>query len=104
LLKEIVEAFLDECPRLLENLRESIQQGDPAVLQRAAHTLKGSMRYLGAAEAYDRAYELECMGRDGRLSGASQQLQRLEEEIDRLKPVLTSFAKTGQFEDPTGSA
>jgi CheY-like chemotaxis protein len=98
LLKDIVQAFLDECPKILGAIRTSIEESDRAVLQRAAHTLKSSMRYLGASEAFDRAYELECMGREGCLDGADRPWEALLEQIDRLRPVLTTFTRTGQFD------
>jgi CheY-like chemotaxis protein len=97
LLKEIVETFLDECPQRLIDLRDSIRDGDHGLLQRAAHTLKGSMRYFGAAKAYDLADELESMGREGTVPETTQTVETLEAELDRLMPVLTTFVTTGRF-------
>ena len=97
LLKDIIDAFLDECPRMLDEIRSAILQGDRATLQRAAHTIKGSMRYFGAKEAFERAFELESRGRDGQLAGAEQLLERLEREIGRLQPELTAFSQTGHL-------
>ena len=97
LLKDMIDAFLDECPRMLDEIRSAILQGDRATLQRAAHTIKGSMRYFGAKEAFERAFELESRGRDGELAGAEQLLERLEREISRLQPELTDFSQTGHL-------
>jgi HPt (histidine-containing phosphotransfer) domain-containing protein len=102
LLKDMIDAFLEEYPRMLDDIRLSIATSDRAVLQRAAHTVKGSMRYFGAHVAFDRAYELECMGREGIFDGAPQQLQRLETELLRLKPALLAFSQTGQFKSVEG--
>jgi CheY-like chemotaxis protein/HPt (histidine-containing phosphotransfer) domain-containing protein len=103
LLKEVVVAFLDEYPRILDEIRNSIDGRDHALLRRSAHKLKGATRYLGAQGAYDYAFSLECMGRDGTTQGATATLKLLEEEIDRLKPNLTVFAETGQFASSAGS-
>src|SRR5262249_1839716 len=43
LLQEIVDIFLVESPRLLHEIQQAISQGDARCLQRAAHTLKGSL-------------------------------------------------------------
>ena len=68
-------------------------------LQRAAHTLKGSMRYFGAKVSFDRAYELECQARDGQLQTADETLRSLQAELDQIKPDLQAFAATGRFSD-----
>ena len=70
--------------------------------RRAAHTLKGSMRYFGATEAFDRAYALERMGKENVWADADQARQRLEEVLAGFKPALTRFAETGQFTNPMG--
>jgi signal transduction histidine kinase/CheY-like chemotaxis protein/HPt (histidine-containing phosphotransfer) domain-containing protein len=96
LLKEIIEAFLAECPRMLADMHVAIDQNDQSLLQRSAHTLKGSMRYFGATAVFDQAYELECMGREGRLDGATEKLETLKKELDRLQPLLAGFVATGE--------
>ena len=58
---------------------------DPAALMRAAHTLSGSLRVLGAAEAIARVGPLEELGREGRLEGAAALLVRLEPELKRVR-------------------
>ena len=88
LLNEVVAAFLDECPRLMAILRDTVERSEPAVLFRAAHTLKSSLRYFGAAQAYDYAYRLECLGRQGDLSSAAAILTSLEQEIRRVLAAL----------------
>jgi HPt (histidine-containing phosphotransfer) domain-containing protein len=66
LLREVAEAFLEEAPRLLDELRTAVAADDAEGLQRAAHTLKSSLRYLGAAELFEQAFLLETCGREGR--------------------------------------
>jgi PAS domain S-box-containing protein len=97
LLKDMVEAFLEEYPHMLEQIRTAMDATEPPVLQRAAHTVKGSMRYFGAQRAYDVAYEIECLGRQGKVAGADQLLRRLEHEIALLTPALAAFAASGQL-------
>jgi two-component system sensor histidine kinase/response regulator len=66
LLREVAEAFLEEAPKLLDELRTATAEGDATSLARAAHTLKSSLRYLGAAELFEQAFVLETTGREGR--------------------------------------
>ena len=63
LLKEIARVFLDDCPRLLEELREAAARSDFAAVERHAHTLKGSSANFGASRLVSAALRIEKMGR-----------------------------------------
>lgn len=93
LLREIVEAFLDESPRLLATIRGAIEKQDAKTLQRAAHTLKGATRYFGAAHASEMALQLETMGKKGELTHAQNALIDMEREMARLTPVLINYMR-----------
>jgi two-component system, sensor histidine kinase and response regulator len=93
LLRDIVEAFLDESPRLLTMIRGSIEQQDPKTLQRAAHTLKGSTRYFGATQVSEMALQLESMGARGQLVHARDALVDIEREMARLTPILVDYMR-----------
>ena len=88
LLREIVEAFLEEAPRLLTDLRQAAAGGDADGLRRAAHTLKASLRYLGAEALYDQALALETCGREGRLTEAAPTLAQFDKALERLLSQL----------------
>jgi len=91
LLRDIVEAFLDESPRLLAVIRGAIEQQDCTALQRAAHTLKGSTGYFGAARASEMALQLETMGKKAELTHAESALADMEQEMAKLRPVLVDY-------------
>ena len=97
LLRELAIAFLDECPRFCRDIRVSIDERDHALLHRASHTLKGSMRYFGAVDAFNYAYELECLGNEKKTDGAQQKFETLERELDYILPLLSQFAETGRI-------
>jgi HPt (histidine-containing phosphotransfer) domain-containing protein len=100
LLKDMVDAFIEECPRLIGQIHDAIQTSDCALLQRAAHTIKGSMRYFGAQKIFDLAFELETLGRQGSLEGIPDRLPELETALDRLLPEMIAFSQTGQIPPP----
>lgn len=97
LLGEITQAFLEEVPRLVRQLHVSLAGQDGPTFQRAAHTLKSSLRYFGASEAFDVAYELECIGRDARFTDAPELLAKVEVELEQIEPELQSFLATGEL-------
>ncbi len=90
LLQELIRLFLDECPRLMLQLRESLVRRDIRAFQRAAHTLKGAMNSLGIKPAARQAGQLELLGPDGDLRKAPELLASLEHEMTRFMPVLTA--------------
>lgn len=47
-LAEIIESFMAEAPELIAQMRDAAEQGEQAVLARAAHSLKSNARDLGA--------------------------------------------------------
>ena len=96
LLHGVVEAFLEECPTLLEQVRQAVAASDAALLRRSAHTIKGAMRTFGIANAAQAAAELEEMGRMSQLSAAPPVLARLESQLDRILPEARAFASAGQ--------
>ena len=93
LLQVVVEAVLEEAPRLMEAIRGAIGAGDAEGLRLAAHTLKGSIRYFGEGPAYRLAYRLEMMGRDGQLEGAAGVLAVLAGEMEQLTSHLVDYGR-----------
>lgn len=88
LLRELAGLCLDECPKLLAEIREAVGGKDAARLRTAAHTLKGSVATFAADEAAAAALRLEEMGRAGRWDGVGDALAGLEAALDRLRPAL----------------
>jgi CheY-like chemotaxis protein len=85
LLRELLGIFLADCPGQLQALRDAVAGTDPAALMRAAHTLSGSLRVLGATAAIALVGPLEALGREGRLEGAAALLARFEPELERVR-------------------
>jgi two-component system sensor histidine kinase/response regulator len=83
-LKEIVELFVVESEKLLTEIRNAITNKKPSDLQRAAHTLKGSIRLFGVELPAATALRLENMGRDKNLTDAEQVWMKLSKEIEQL--------------------
>jgi HPt (histidine-containing phosphotransfer) domain-containing protein len=91
LLREIVGLFLEEYPRLLAEIRSSLDSGDPVRLERAAHSLKGSVGNFGARAAFDAALRLELLGRAHDLGPGEDAWQSLQREMERLRPALVEM-------------
>jgi two-component system sensor histidine kinase/response regulator len=95
LLSELLGIFVADCPGQLQALRAAGVGSDPAALMRAAHTLSGSLRVLGATAAIALVGPLEALGREGRLEGAAALLARLEPELERVRGAAVEAIAAG---------
>lgn len=93
LLREIVALFLEDCPRLLSEIRDAFQQGDTQRLEKSAHTLKGSVSNFAAGAAVQAALKLETIGRSRDLTEAPTAIMQLEKEIDLVREELVALGE-----------
>jgi PAS domain S-box-containing protein len=90
-LKEIVALFREECPKLMQQIRSAITAGDSSELQRAAHTLKGSIQFFGVTRSAEAALALETLGREETLASAEDAWHVLVMEIEQFMPLLADL-------------
>ena len=93
LLREVIQIFFEDTPRLIEELRAAIAQRDAKALEHSAHTLKGSIGNFGARTVLETAFALEQMGRRGDFAQAGETCARLEQQLAQLTPLLVALAK-----------
>ncbi len=79
LVRTLVNAFREDCPRMMSRIRSAIRARDAAALADAAHALKGSVGNFGASAAFETAREVEKLAREGKLDGARELGAMLEE-------------------------
>ncbi len=91
LLREIAVLFLNEYPRSIAEIRQAIESGDAVGLERAAHSLKGSIGNFGAQQAFQAALHLETIGRSGDLSPVREAFDDLVSALDSLRPALVAL-------------
>ena len=92
LLQEVAGLFLEEYPTLMAEIHAAVQTGNAHRLERAAHSLKGSVSNFGADCAVQAALGLETIGRSGDLAGAKEALVELEAVMAKLHPSFEQIA------------
>lgn len=68
----LCDAFVQEVPALLNQLRRGIETQGFAEIGRASHTLKSCLRYVAEADAVAMAAEIESMAKKGQLPSELQ--------------------------------
>jgi two-component system sensor histidine kinase/response regulator len=95
LLGIVVDAFLEEVPRIRQQIRESLESKSAPDLQRAAHTLKGSLRVFGAPTAAELANQLEMQGKSCKFDGAPELWSAIERNLDPVVRELEERRSSG---------
>jgi len=93
LLDEIVRIFAEQCPKIMYEIQNAVLAADLRVLERAAHSLKGSASNLCAIGVTQCAGELEETARSGDSSRSHEQFQALEREVEKLLRELEAFSR-----------
>jgi CheY-like chemotaxis protein/HPt (histidine-containing phosphotransfer) domain-containing protein len=92
LLRELAGLFVEDCPRLLNELNAAITGSDAAGVRRLSHTIKGTVSNFGAASAAEAAQRLESLGNDDRLANAAGLFTDLKGQLDRVTVELTAWS------------
>jgi CheY-like chemotaxis protein/HPt (histidine-containing phosphotransfer) domain-containing protein len=93
LLREVMDALLQETKQMVENLPQCIASGNSQETRRLAHTIKGAFRMLCPCEAHDLAERLEFLAKDGNLDEAMPAFEALKTELGRAMPEIAAFVK-----------
>jgi CheY-like chemotaxis protein len=88
LLVNLIDVFLDDCPRLLARIRRAISQQRVESFRQATHAFKGSISNFGQTRAYEAVRRLEAKGKTSSLRGAEKAFLRLKEEMAPFQQSL----------------
>jgi len=87
-MPELIDTFLDDAPRMLDELRRSLRAGDVEAFRRTAHSFKSNCRTFGANQLAEEARELEFMARENRLADVGDKLERLTTDYAEIAEAL----------------
>jgi CheY-like chemotaxis protein len=92
-LEELARLFIEECPKLMAQIRESLAASDGIGLERSAHSLQGSSASLGAPGISRASAELQKLARSGHWIAARSVFANLEREIAALYSQLSTLLR-----------
>ncbi|WP_292932115.1 response regulator [Noviherbaspirillum sp.] len=88
LVSDIIELFVTDSPKHLNNIATALAEGNAEALESAAHRFLSSIENLGADRMRKHCMELERMGKEGTLEGAQQLYEALQREFDIARQHL----------------
>lgn len=87
-MAELIDTYVSDATIQVEGLRAALATGDAAQLVRPAHTLKSSSASLGALELAEQCRQLEATAKAGQSEGASETVDAIAAELDRVLEAL----------------
>lgn len=93
LLEEVIKLFYSEYPVHIAKIRKALEENNAESLAKAAHTLKGSISNFACPAAYDAVYQLELTGKHNHLDQTEQAVNKVDEAVYQLRPVLDGILK-----------
>ncbi|MGZ9223957.1 MAG: Hpt domain-containing protein [Anaerolineales bacterium] len=90
-INELIDAFLDDAPNMIENMRIALETKDVESFRRNAHSLKSNANTFGAMELGLLAKELELLGKENnlvvgnRLEVLNEAFGKVAEELKRMR-------------------
>jgi signal transduction histidine kinase/CheY-like chemotaxis protein/HPt (histidine-containing phosphotransfer) domain-containing protein len=84
----LISGFLEDMPKQITSLVESVTMEDYSTAQRIAHTVKGAAGNIGAPSLKEAAYEVEKAAQNGDAEMVRKLLMKLETQYARLAEVI----------------
>jgi len=90
-INELIDAFLDDAPDMLTNMKSALEVKDVEAFRRNAHSLKSNANTFGAAHLGELAKELEFMAKENnldignRLEVLNEAYAKVAEELEGMR-------------------
>ena len=91
LVRQAVQAFLDEVPERLANIRIALAEGEPDTIRSAAHALGSPAAMLGATAVSTSSRALQAAASEGRLDDAPALTDALIAATGRTERAMRDY-------------
>jgi signal transduction histidine kinase/CheY-like chemotaxis protein/HPt (histidine-containing phosphotransfer) domain-containing protein len=89
--QSLIRIYLEDSPKLLQQIQSALVIQDPVALVNPAHTLKSSSANLGAVGLSKIAAQFEKSAREGKMDIPNQEAKNLLEEFNKAREALTAL-------------
>ena len=86
-INELIDAFLEDAPNMLNNMKTALEEKDVESFRRNAHSMKSNANTFGAKELGTLAKELEFMAKENNLD-VGNRFEVLQEAYDKVAEEL----------------
>jgi len=78
-INELIDTFLEDAPKMIEEIRSAQNTNNADAFRRAAHSMKSNAATFGAGQLAALAKEMEMLGKENKLHETGDRLRALEE-------------------------
>ena len=93
MLAKWVEIFERDCEDRSPKWEQAVAMGDATQILEQAHAVKGSVGTFFANAAFESAFQLETMGREGRLQDSQTCWATLQSQLTELRQELNKLVQ-----------
>ena len=90
-INELIDTFLEDSPKLIEEMGSALKADNVDSFRRAAHSLKSNAATFGANELSALAKELEMLGKENKINETGDRLRALEEAYESVRRELNGL-------------
>jgi HPt (histidine-containing phosphotransfer) domain-containing protein len=94
-LQRVIGIYLKNTPKLIHAMKDAVEAGDAPALGNAAHSLKSSSLYVGAARIGSLCREIEAAAKSTPPTIAAAPVAAIESEYFRVEQLLGSELEQG---------
>ncbi|AFY40527.1 Hpt domain protein [[Leptolyngbya] sp. PCC 7376] len=87
-LRDVVNAFLEDSPKLLDGMKEAFDAKDLEVLERNAHTLKSSSRLFRAEQFATQCQTIEACAKNSDWPVITEEMPKLCQNFEVIAQAL----------------
>ncbi len=87
-IDELVDTYLEDAPRLVQEMEAALEAKDAEAFRRAAHSLKSNSATFGAMRLSNLAKELEKLAKENKLEAAARLLPGVQPALDSVAEEL----------------
>src|SRR5574341_1951318 len=87
-INELIDTFLEDAPKLIDELKSALDANNADTFRRAAHSMKSNAATFGANQLATLAKELEMLGKENRLNETGNRLGAWEETFASVHAEL----------------
>ena len=89
--QRLVQAFVKNAQPGLEQIRFALQVQDFLTIEQQAHRIRGASANVGVFMMPEVAGQLERQAREKTLEGATERLEALEDQLEKVKDFLENW-------------
>lgn len=87
----LIDTFVNDSVSRIVDIETAIANNDAEALRTTAHGFKGSALNIAANQLTEYCKQLEFMGRDQQLEGASEVFEQARQEFARVRDLLKAL-------------